>query len=69
MPVALFLFLAAVVNRGLSPIYDRALGRIMVELIADHTDLFKLFSDNPSFKKWLGDAVFGKTYLPPDVQS
>lgn len=42
--------------------HDKALGRVMVDLLADHTDLFKLFSDNPSFRKWLGDAVFGATY-------
>jgi type I restriction enzyme R subunit len=48
--------------------HDKALGRIMVELIADHTELFKQFSDNPSFKKWLGDAIFGETYLPPNIR-
>ena len=42
--------------------HDRALGRVMVDLLADHTDLFKLFSDNPSFRKWLGDTVFNATY-------
>jgi len=42
--------------------HDKALGRVMVELIADHTELFKQFSDNPSFKKWLGDTIFGATY-------
>lgn len=42
--------------------HDRALGRVMVELIADHTELFKQFSDNPSFQKWLSDTIFGVTY-------
>lgn len=42
--------------------HDKALGRVMVELLADHTELFKQFSDNPSFKKWLGDTIFGVTY-------
>lgn len=42
--------------------HDKALGRIMVELIADNTELFKQFSDNPSFKKWLSDTIFGATY-------
>ena len=46
--------------------HDKALGRVMVELIADHTELFKQFSDNPSFKKWLGDTVFGATYESAD---
>ncbi len=40
----------------------------MVELIADHTELFKQFSDNPSFHKWLGDTIFGATYHPQDVR-
>ena len=42
--------------------HDKALGRVMVELLADHTELFKQFSDNPSFRKWLGDTIFGATY-------
>jgi len=42
--------------------HDKALGRVMVELLSDHTELFKQFSDNPSFKKWLADTIFGATY-------
>lgn len=42
--------------------HDAALQRVMIELLADHTELFKQFSDNPSFKKWLGDTIFGVTY-------
>lgn len=30
----------------------------MMDLLADHTELFKQFSDNPSFKKWLSDTIF-----------
>ena len=45
--------------------HDRALSKVMMELIADHTELFKQFSDNPGFKKWLADTVFGLTYAPP----
>lgn len=44
--------------------HDNALQRIMLELITDHTELFKLFSDNPSFKKWLSDTIFQSTYQP-----
>jgi type I restriction enzyme R subunit len=46
--------------------HDRALQRVMIELLADHTELFKQFSDNPSFKKWLGDTIFGATYQSTD---
>ncbi|MDX9974310.1 MAG: type I restriction endonuclease subunit R [FCB group bacterium] len=48
--------------------FEKALSRVMVGLVADQTELFKLFSDNDSFKKWLSDAVFGLTYQPPDQQ-
>ena len=34
----------------------------MIDFLSDHTELFKEFSDNPSFKKWLGDTIFGVTY-------
>lgn len=42
--------------------HDKALLRVMTELLADHTELFKQFSDNPSFKKWLADTIFNLTY-------
>jgi type I restriction enzyme R subunit len=49
--------------------HDAALQRIMIDLLADHTELFKQFSDNPSFKKWLGDTIFGVTYQQQSNQS
>jgi type I restriction enzyme R subunit len=45
--------------------HDKALGRVMIDLLADHTELFKQFSDNPSFKKWMSDTVFVLTYDSP----
>jgi len=42
--------------------HDRALQKVVIGMLADHTELFKQFSDNPSFKKWLGDTIFGVTY-------
>lgn len=45
--------------------HDAALQRVMIDLLSDHTELFKQFSDNPSFKKWLGDTIFGVTYQSP----
>lgn len=47
--------------------HDKALGRVMMELLADHTELFKQFSDNPGFKKWLSDMVFTLTYENPQT--
>ena len=34
----------------------------MTELLADHTGLFKQFSDNESFRRWLREMTFG-TYV------
>ncbi|NCC31931.1 MAG: type I restriction endonuclease subunit R [Chloroflexia bacterium] len=42
--------------------HDNALQRVIIELLTDHTELFKQFSDNPAFKRWLGDAIFAATY-------
>ena len=42
--------------------HDKALARVMTAILADDTELFKQFSDNPSFKRWLADHVFAVTY-------
>ena len=42
--------------------HDTALGRVMTALLRDDTELFKQFSDNPSFKRWLTDTIFAFTY-------
>jgi len=42
--------------------HDKALVRVMTALIQDDTELFKQFSDNESFKRWLTDTVFALTY-------
>lgn len=34
----------------------------MTGLLQDDTDLFRLFSDNPEFKRWLTEKVFDLTY-------
>lgn len=49
--------------------HDKVLKRVVLELIADHTELFKQFSDNPSFKHWLTDMVFDSTYRPGGAES
>ena len=46
--------------------HDKALERAVIELLTDHTELFKQFSDNPSFKKWLADTTFAVTYDTPE---
>jgi type I restriction enzyme, R subunit len=42
--------------------HDRALKEVVVGMLTDHTDLFKLFSDDPAFRKWLADTIFNATY-------
>jgi type I restriction enzyme R subunit len=42
--------------------HDAALERVVGDLMADHIELFKLFQDDPTFKKWLGDVIFRATY-------
>jgi len=47
--------------------HDKALGRVMKSVLKDDTELFRQFSDNPDFRRWLTDMVFGATYgnAPP----
>ncbi len=42
--------------------HDKALVRVMTALLKDDTELFKQFSDNESFRRWLNDTVFALTY-------
>ena len=41
---------------------ERALNDVFGDIMSDNMDLFKLFQDNPSFRKWLSDLVFNLTY-------
>jgi len=45
--------------------HDRALQRVLIDMLADHTELYKQFSDNPTFKRWLTEAIFTATYSAP----
>lgn len=42
--------------------HDKALARVMTAVLKDDTELFKQFSDNESFRRWLTDTIFGLTY-------
>jgi len=42
--------------------HDKALERVIVEMLTDQTELFKQFMDNQSFRKWLADTIFHETY-------
>ncbi|MFO7774042.1 MAG: type I restriction endonuclease subunit R [Dehalococcoidia bacterium] len=42
--------------------HDKALARVMTALLKDDTELFKQFSDNDAFRRWLTDSIFALTY-------
>ena len=42
--------------------HDKALAGVIIGLMKDDTELFKQFSDNPEFKRWLTDTIFLATY-------
>jgi type I restriction enzyme, R subunit len=42
--------------------HDRALVRVMTAILNDDTQLFKEFSDNESFRRWLTERIFGLTW-------
>lgn len=45
--------------------HDKALSSVIIGLMKDDTELFKQFSDNPEFKRWLTDTVFAATFDRP----
>jgi type I restriction enzyme R subunit len=49
--------------------HDKALARVMNGLIKDDTELFKQFSDNDSFRKWLTEMIFALTYQAPEADA
>ncbi len=42
--------------------HDKALGRIMTNIMKDDTELFRRFVDDEDFRRWLNGVVFGLTY-------
>lgn len=42
--------------------HDKALQRVMTGLVQTDMELFKKFTDDESFRKWLTAAVFTMTY-------
>jgi len=45
--------------------HDKALQRVVAGFLADHTELFKQFQDNHSFRRWLEDSIFAVNYSQP----
>ena len=44
--------------------HDKALRRVLLALMKDDMEVFKLWSGNDGFKRWLSDSVFEATYRP-----
>jgi type I restriction enzyme R subunit len=42
--------------------HDKALKRVMTAVLKDDSELYKQFSDNTDFRRWLTDMVFSMTY-------
>ena len=40
----------------------------MTAMMRDHTEIFKQFMDNASFKRWLTDTLFSLAYEPTAAQ-
>lgn len=41
---------------------EKALGRVIMNMMTDNIEIFKQYNDNDSFKKWLSNLVFDVTY-------
>jgi type I restriction enzyme, R subunit len=42
--------------------HDKALKRVMTAVLKDDAELYKQFSDNSDFRRWMTDAIFSMTY-------
>jgi type I restriction enzyme R subunit len=42
--------------------HDKALKRVMTAVLKDDAELYKQFSDNSDFRRWMTDTVFSMTY-------
>jgi type I restriction enzyme R subunit len=49
--------------------HDSAMERVLASLLSDNTELFKQFSDNPAFRKWLLENSFKLTYKGKETQA
>ncbi|GHF79875.1 type I restriction endonuclease subunit R [Deinococcus ficus] len=49
--------------------HDKALMRVLVSMMRTHTDVFKQYSDNAGFQRWMQDTVFDLTYGGPATRT
>ena len=47
--------------------HDKALERVIIKRLADQTELFKQYTDNQDFRKWLTAMIFALTYNGPEA--
>ncbi len=45
--------------------HDRALQKVLLSLLSDHTELYKQFAENESFRRWVTEMTFSATYEAP----
>ena len=41
--------------------HDQALSKAMLDVLKDDTEVYKQFAQNPAFKRFVADVVFGLT--------
>ena len=42
--------------------HDAALRRLITSMVRTNAELYKAYTDNPSFQSWINDQVFRLTY-------
>lgn len=42
--------------------HERALGRVILDMLSDHLQLYQQYNDNPQFRRWLKERSFQITY-------
>ena len=42
--------------------HERALGRVILDMLSDHLQLYQQYNDNPQFRRWLNERNFQITY-------
>jgi len=47
--------------------YEKALQKAVLNMVADPSDFFKYFQDNPDFRKFISESIFAATYKPGDA--
>lgn len=49
--------------------HEKALERVMTAVMSDDMQLYRYFTDDEGFKRWMTETSFERTYLTPDESS